>query len=115
MPYQAHRARNDIRVGHFVLRSFPAPRMNFEGCLLNILNIIIILIYIFNLIYLIKIRAHGNFAGIPHPWTRDGNSAGTGAGQPKMPPGYPRTLNPRGKTKGQLSLSNYGSISRLST
>ncbi len=100
--YQAHRARNDTRIGYFVLRSFPAPRMNFEGCLLNILNIIIILIYIFNLIYLIKIRAHGNFAGIPHPWTRDGNSAGTGAGQPKMPRGTPvsiTNLTPQEKTK----------------
>ena len=23
--------------------------------------------------------------GIPHPWTRDGNSMGMGVGQPKMP------------------------------
>jgi hypothetical protein len=35
----------------FVLGSFLAPRINFEGCLLNILYIIKLLLYIFNSIY----------------------------------------------------------------
>ena len=82
MPYHAHQARNDTRVG-VVSCSDPslAPWINFEGSLLNIL----LFYYIFNSIYLIEYRACGNFAGIPHPWMWDRNSAGAGAGQPKSP------------------------------
>ncbi len=32
------------------------------------------------------------FRGNPHPWMRDGNSAGTGAGHAKMPRGTPVSI-----------------------
>ena len=35
---------------------------------------------------------HRNFTGFPHPWSQDGNSAGTGAGQQKMPRGTPVSI-----------------------
>ncbi len=33
-----------------------------------------------------------NLVGIPYPWPRDRNSAGTGAGQPKSPHGRPVSI-----------------------
>ena len=43
-----------------------------------------------------------NLAGIPYPWSRDGNSAGTGAGQPKTPRGTPVSIT---KYKLKCSMS----------
>ena len=67
---------------HFMLRSFPGPLNKLRGVFIKYF---IILLYIFNSIYLIQYRAHGNFARILHLWMWDGNSAGAGVGQPKSP------------------------------
>jgi hypothetical protein len=89
LPYHIYHTRNHtlISVISFLDPSL-APRMNFEGCLLDILYIIKLSLHIFNLIY----RADGKCVGIPYPWMWDRNSAGMDAGQPKIPHGTPVSI-----------------------
>ncbi len=125
LPYHRCRIRNDTLVGvvsssasfpqpyhppstkqHpcwccFMLRSFPIPRINFKG----VYYIFSILLFNFIYILIILYSACGNLAGIPHPSLRDRNSAGTGAGQPKMPHGTPVSIT-RPITPKQMEQQN---------
>ena len=79
-------AWNDTCVGVIACSvSFVCPTTYIEQSWLNNLNSIIILLYIFDSIYLIEYWAHRNFTGILYPWSQDRILAGTGVGQSKMP------------------------------